>query len=294
MGADTNTTVRVLDLNSQLNLLGDGKLNLAVAGDVGIDWALLEFQVTPAWTYVTNSILPVADAYVWNGTAAGSNFGTATTLQVKTGSASVQRQAYLRWNLVGYPTNFTQARIRFTPLSVGTNGYENGAALVTNNAWDESLITWSNQPIGGKRFATWIPTTNSPIEFIVTPQVQAALAGDGLLSLELISLSNNGGSGVTSYASREDADPARRPQLLLVWLASPKFTNFVRGVDGSFTLSGTGPAGAAYRILATTNLIQPLTNWTAMTTGTFSGGAFSIANLQTTNFPQRYFRVVMP
>ncbi len=295
VGADTNTTVRVLDLSSRLNLLGDGKLNLAVAGDVGIDWALLEFQVAPVQAYSTNVSLPEADAYVWNGAAAGSNFGIVNTLQVKTGSTSVQRQAYLRWNLTGCPTNFLQARVRLMPVGVGTNGYENGIALVTNNAWNENLINWSNQPFGGKRFATWIPAANVPVEFVVTPQVQAAFVGDGQFSLELISLSNNGGSGVTSYASREDADPARRPQLLLVSVASPQFTNSVRTADGSFILSGTGAVGGAYRILATTNVLQPLTNWTAMTTGTFSsGGAFSYTNQQATNFPRRFYRAVSP
>jgi PKD repeat protein len=55
---------------------------------------------------------------------------------------------------------------------------------------------------------------------MVTPQVQAALAGDGQLSLELFSLSDVGGPGLVSYASREDATPARRPQLLLVYASA--------------------------------------------------------------------------
>ena len=294
IGAGTNTTVRVLDLGSQLNLLADGKLNLAVAGDVGIDWAMLELQVTPAQLLYTNSILPAADAYVWNGANAGSNFGTDTTLQIKAGSASVQRQAYLRWNLAGGSTNFLQARIRLTPVSVGTNGCEHGITLVTSNTWNESTINWTNQPGGGKRFATWIPAANVPVEFVVTPQVQAALAGDGQLSLELFSLSNVGGSGVTSYASREDADPARRPQLLLVSVAPPQFTNIFQNVGGGFTLSGTGPSGAGYRIFAATNLTLPFSNWTPATTGTFSGGVFIFTDQQATNYSQRFYRAVTP
>ena len=294
VGSGTNTTVRVLDLGSQLNLLADGQLNLAIAGDVGIDWAMLEFQVTPAQLLCTNSILPVADAYVWNGTNAGTNFGATTTLQIKTGSASVQRQAYLRWNLAGGPANFVQARIRLTPVSVGTNGYENGITLATSNTWNEGTINWTNQPGGGRRFATWIPAANNPVEFVVTPQVQAALAGDGQLSLELFSLSNAGGSGVTSYASREDADPARRPQLLFVSVAPPQFTNFFQNAGGGFTLSGTGPIGAGYRLLAATNLAQPFSNWTPTVTGTFSGGAFNFTDQQATNHPFRFYRVVTP
>jgi hypothetical protein len=284
-----------LDLGNQLNLLADGKLNLAVAGDVGIDWAMLEFQVTPAVAYVTNVVYPVADVYVRGGVNAGLNFGTNTTMLLKLdGTADNQRQSYLRWNLAGVPGNFVSARLRLTAVGVGTNGIENGMAFVTNNAWSESTITWSNQPGGGKRFATWIPSTNGAVEIVVTPQVQAALAGDGQLSLELFSLSNVGGPGTVSYASRESGNVSQQPQLLLVSVAPPQFTNVIRNVGGSFTLSGTGPNGSAYRILTATNLAQPLGNWTPATTGAFNGGTFQFTDLLATNFPQRFYRAVTP
>ena len=295
IGSGTNTKVRVLDIGNQLNVLADGKLNLAVAGDVGIDWAMLELQVAPALMYATNSILPVADAYVRGGVNAGFNFGTNSTLLVKLdGTADNQRQAYFRWNLVGLPTNFVQARIRFTPVSVGTNGIENGLTLVTNSAWNENTITWSNQPGGGKRFATWIPTTNAPVEIVATSQVQAALANDGQLSLELFSLSNVGGSGTVSYASREASNAAQQPQLLLVSVAPPQFTNVTFNAGGSLTVAGTGPNGAGYRILAATNLAQPVGNWTPAATGIFNGGVFNFTDQQATNFPQRFYRAVTP
>lgn len=295
IGAGTNTTARVLDLGNQLNLLADGKLNVAVAGDVGIDWAILEIQTTPAVAYVTNILFPVADAYVRSGASAGLNFGTNNTMLIKLdGNIDNQRQAYLRWNLSGVPTNFVQARVRLTAVGVGTNGIENGIAFVTNSAWNENNITWNNQPNGGKRFATWLATTNGPAEFNVTSQVQSALAGDAQLSLELFSLSNVGGPGTVSYASREATDLAQQPQLLLISIAPPQFTNVIRNVSGSLSLSGTGPNGAGYRILATTNFAQPAGNWTPTTTGTFNGGVFRFTDLQATNFPRRFYRAVTP
>src|SRR5205085_1846584 len=36
----SNATVRVLDLGSQPGLLTNGQLNLAIQGDIGIDWAM--------------------------------------------------------------------------------------------------------------------------------------------------------------------------------------------------------------------------------------------------------------
>ena len=103
IGTGTNTTVRVLDLGSQLNLLTDGQLNVAVQGDAGIDWAMLELQVTPVVATHTNIVYPVADTYARGGVNAGTNYGTNTTIQIKTdNSADNLRRGYLRWNLAGY------------------------------------------------------------------------------------------------------------------------------------------------------------------------------------------------
>jgi len=301
IGTGTNTTVRVLDLGGQLNLLTNGQLNVAVRGDAGIDWAMLELQVTPVVTTYTNIVYPVADTYARGGANASSNYGTNTTLQIKTdNSADDLRRGYLRWNLAGSTTNVVHARIRLSPVGVGTNGIENGITLTASNQWSETALNWNNQPGGGKRFATWIPAANVPVEFVVTPQVQAALAGDGELSLQLFSLSNVGGPGTVSYASREDPDPARRPQLLLVAAGAavaappPQFTNIVQGTGSSFTLSGTGPASAGYRLLATTNIVLPLSNWPTVATGIFSGGVFSYTDAQATNYPLRFYRLVTP
>ncbi len=301
IGIGTNTTVRVLDLGSQLDLLSDGKLNLAVSGDLGMDWAMLELQVAPVVTTYTNIFYPVADAYVRGGVNVASNFGRATTLVVKTdSSADNQRRAFVRWDLSGFNGDLFHARVRLTPVSVGTNGIENGITLAASNQWNETTLNWNNRPIGGKRFATWIPAASVPVEFVVTPQAQAALGGDGALSLELFSLSNVGGPGTVSYASREDSDPARQPQLILVATtppvdtAPPNITNLVLSVGGNFTLSGTGPASRAYRILAATNVTLPLSSWTAISTGIFMGGMFTSTDIQASNHPQRFYQVVTP
>jgi hypothetical protein len=222
IGTNTNTTVRVLDLASHLSALTSSQLNIAAQGDLGVDWAMLELQVAPVQPLYTNSILPEADAYVRGGTNASLNYGTSTTIDIKADSnANTRRQGYLRWNLAGYSNNVLQARIRLTPTSVGTNGLEHGITLTTSNQWGETTINWNNQPNGGKRFATWIPVANSPIEFSVTPQVQAAIAGDGLLSLELFSLTDVGGPGLASYASRENATAGNRPQLIITGVNTP-------------------------------------------------------------------------
>jgi len=155
-------------------------------------------------------------------------------------SADNDRRAVLRWDLAGVTGVVYQARIRLTPVSVGTNGVEQGVAFSTNDSWSEAAVTWNNQPLAGKRFATWIPGTNSPLEFVVTPQVLEALAGDKQLSLQLYSIRDVGGSGLVDYASREAADASTRPQLILLLSDSPPTishtTNRTVAVNGT-----TGP-----------------------------------------------------
>jgi hypothetical protein len=59
-------------------------------------------------------------------------------------------------------------------------------------------------------------------------------------------------------------------------------------------LSGTGPHGAAFRILASTNLSLPMSQWTQVSTGRFAGGVFTFTDAQAANQPSRYYRVREP
>ena len=99
-------------------------------------------------------------------------------------------------------------------------------------------------------------------------------------------LSNNAAGGSIDLVILTNEPP---PLIL-----PPRFTLAGMGSDGSFTMSGTGPADAGYRILATTNIALPFSNWAPMVTGTFSGGIFNFTDSQTANFPQRFYRTVTP
>jgi hypothetical protein len=312
IGTGTNTTVRVMDLSSHLSLLAGGKLDVAIQNDGGIDWAMLELQIAPNITAFTNSLLPVADAYVRGGASASDNYGAGATLAVKTdASTSYQRVGYLRWDLSAVTGVVDQALVRLTPVSVGTNGYESGVSLGTNDDWSETGITWDNQPGAvsasggtappGERFATWSPVAGSPVEFAVTPQVQAALAGDKQLTLQLFSIQNSGGgSGIAYYASRENPDPSARPQLILLTsspLRKPTPTFNAVGLSGNnLLLAGTnGLAGQDYYLLAGTNLAEPLSNWIRLTTNRFDeNGKFTLTNGVNLNPPQLFYLLQVP
>src|SRR5581483_4942551 len=114
----------------------------------------------------TNILSPVADAYVRGGSSAALNSGTSTTLALKQDTiADNQQQAYLHWDLSGVAGTIYQAKVILTPVSVGTNAIEQGVAVTTNDTWTEAGLTWNNQPgSAGRRFASWIPAANVPVQ----------------------------------------------------------------------------------------------------------------------------------
>ena len=63
--------------------------------------------------------------------------------------------------------------------------------------------------------------------------------------------------------------------------------------NNGLNLTLDGYSGQAYRILCSTNLMVPLTNWLVFTNGTFGAGPASFTDTSFTN-PARYYRVVSP
>jgi autotransporter-associated beta strand protein len=76
--------------------------------------------------------------------------------------------------------------------------------------------------------------------------------------------------------------------------ARPVVTRLDLDTNDSLIMSGTGPTDQPYRVLATTNLMLPLGDWTTLGTGTFAGGVFDFADPQATNNLRRFYRVVVP
>jgi Pectate lyase superfamily protein len=214
-------TVRTVEVSPAL--LADGRLDVAVGDDSVVDFAVLHLQVQkaqpPTLTVVLN---PVADAYVRGGIHAASNFGADTSLQTKDVSAGdVNREFFMRWDVSGVSGKLLRATVRLAGTGTSQPGNESVAAFVASDSWDETTITFANKPASGKHFAQWLPVSGQPAEFIVTPQVADTFSSDGLLSLRVLSAGDFGAAGNVSYASREHATTAVRPQLILTLLNTP-------------------------------------------------------------------------
>ena len=74
----------------------------------------------------------------------------------------------------------------------------------------------------------------------------------------------------------------------------PQITSFTRLTSGALQLIGTGPRGATNRIFSSTNLSLPMTSWSQIATGKFTGGVFTYIDTQRTNDPRRFYRVARP
>jgi hypothetical protein len=155
----------------------------------------------------------VADASVRGGQFAGRNFGTVASLMVKNSIPDYTWDTYLRFDLAGVKGKVAGAKVRLVPLQVG-QPLDNSAAFVSDNHWNETTITWDTKPASGPAFARWTVRQGEPVEFDVTPLVQAALAGDRRLSLRIFAPEYRRGSAFVQYGSRRGEADAR-PQLLL-------------------------------------------------------------------------------
>jgi hypothetical protein len=107
-----------------------------------------------------------------------------------------------------------EARVRLFPAQVG-QPFENAAAVVADNGWSETSITWQNKPTSGPAFATWIVMEGRPVELDVTPFIHEALAGDKKLSIRIYAPHFERRKSYVEYGSRK-GEAERRPQLILL------------------------------------------------------------------------------
>jgi len=84
--------------------------------------------------------------------------------------------------------------------------------------------------------------------------------------------------------------------VLTVIASSPSFGNIIATGGGSFILSGTGgKSNGTYYVLASSNLLTPLADWTYIATDQFDGlGGFIFTNTAQTDASQEFYLLQMP
>jgi hypothetical protein len=173
----------------------------------------------------TCTLNPSADSYVALDSS-GSNFGTATSLQVSS-AAIATRRIFVRFDLTAcspsIPTDtiVQSAKVRLTvsALALATRTYQLRAASA---AWVETSITWSNQPavsstVTGSATVSIGTIAGAVVEWTATSDAQAFATGAGSNSGWRIADASEGGLGTSlQFGSREAS--SGKPQLVVTYL----------------------------------------------------------------------------
>ena len=122
-------------------------------------------------------------------------------------------------------------------------------------------------------------------------QIDGAISN--VLTISNVQLTNNGNYTVTITNL---AGSVTSSNAVLTVILPPSFGNIIATNGGSFILSGTGGvSNGNYYVLASSNLLAPLTNWTPIATNQFdSEGDFIFTNTAQTNAPQLFYLLQLP
>jgi len=149
---------------------------------------------------------PEADAYVRGVPYADTNYGTDESLKTKVSDAEFTRESFIRFDLSSVTFGVAHASLRLYPTGIGGT---DAVALVSDNAWGESTITWNNKPDSGEEITTWGAVVGEYTEIDLTAQVQTALLGDKKISVHIYAKTDDVNN---NYGARESATP---PELLV-------------------------------------------------------------------------------
>jgi Big-like domain-containing protein/carboxypeptidase family protein/IPT/TIG domain-containing protein/beta-propeller repeat-containing protein len=184
--------------------------------------SLIDFTASVS---IVTTVNPIADAYVQDGSAANTNFGTATTMLVRTDNQTnngLNRDAYLMFDVDGVSGSISSVKLRFFAAVSTGSSVTTGAYQVTSTTWKESgsgSITWNNKPARQSLLASVAVsgTTFATYDIDVTNYVR----GEKLAGRNRVSLALHDPSPVTPHFtvnSREAA--ANKPRLIVTTSAT--------------------------------------------------------------------------
>ena len=195
-------------------LLSDGKLNVSIKQNIALDWAVLHVQVSTA-AYTELALPPIGDTYVRGGSHKQETHGGESSLWVKDeDDGDFSRRTYFNFAVPTLPRSLVGAKIRLYCNGTGDPKNVFYVARARHDDWGEGSMNWFNQPGNLPPFAYFVPKTEGFVEISVLPQVLDAMARHRRLPLQIWAPYDLGDAGFTSFASKEDPDKTRRPQLI--------------------------------------------------------------------------------
>lgn len=154
-------------------------------------------------------------AYVRDGTTAGANYGSSSSLNVKKSSSS-SRESYLKFDLSSVD-HISSGRLRLWGdlSSTLAGGVQVGVYASSNTSWSEKSLTWNNRPASDATAlatATITGTSSKWHEWDLTSFLRAQKAA-GKTQVTLVLKATAGSSPYTVFNS-DDAS-SNKPELLI-------------------------------------------------------------------------------
>ncbi len=146
---------------------------------------ILCFSFAAAVAQSSDTLLPVADAYVRNGSYASTNYGKDTSLSVKSSTTSgYTKSSYLKFSLSSL-SNISSAKLRIYGRNTdNTSSISISVYGVDSDSWTESGITWNNAPAASTAVlsSAGVNDQGAYYDFDVTNYVKTQSAGDKVVS----------------------------------------------------------------------------------------------------------------
>ena len=197
---------------------------VALAATLGVSSTRLTTSTGAASIAATTCTLSAADrdSFV-NEASAGTNSGTATTLDVRSSSAG-DRRTFVSFSLAScsIPANslITVASLKLfmNAAPTATRAYE---AHRVSASWTETGITWTNQPAVAASATSSVATgttSNVTLTWAVTGDVQAYVDGTANNGWRIKDLTENSATARTGqFRSAEFGTAAQRPILAVTY-----------------------------------------------------------------------------
>ncbi len=238
-----NTVVTFPQPGTYVLQLMAGTEGLMIEGFASTTTVTVQVSTVPQLQFELNA---TADAYV-HGSTGNNNYGTATTLLLKNvAGTDFDRECWYRFDV----SALRNLRVVSATLWLRRTQADFDAQMATylvNDSWTETGLTWNNKPATGSLIKSWSLSSSQTDAVDVTSAVASEAAGDGVLSLINMVVSQVNGNTVYSHASREHGTADWRPKLVVTCAQLvPDFTEWmatVPGLSGAQLLPDADPDG---------------------------------------------------
>ncbi len=167
-----------------------------------------------AWA-ASATLTPTADAFVQAGTNASKNYGTLTSLRMRTSTTAASNyDSYLKFDTSSV-SNISNVKLRLYAKLSSKGSVSTSVYGVATTTWGETSITWNNKPARGALLGS--VTVNSTAyaykEIDVTSYVQSEYAA----GRKVVSFAYHNSANTSIYITANSKEATNKPQLLVTY-----------------------------------------------------------------------------